>query len=68
MGHDKNISRHNIPYSGTSYLTENIRVCLRAKIVGTAHKVRHARGGGGPRKFDSLKQGEGGQEHVTLRL
>ena len=34
--------------------------------LGAVHKVRHARGG--PRRCDSLWQGEGGQEHVTSRL
>jgi len=27
-------------------------------IIGTVHKVRHARRGGGPRRCDSLWQGE----------
>ena len=31
--------------------------------IGAVHKVRHARGG--PRRCDSLWQGEGVQEHVT---
>ena len=38
-------------------------------LQGAVHKVRHARvGEGGPRRCDSLWQGEGGQEHVTSRL
>ena len=36
-------------------------------VQGAVHKVRHARGGGGPRRCDSLTEG-GGQEHVTSRL
>ena len=35
---------------------------------GAVHKVRYARGGGCPRRCDSLRQGEGGQDHVTSRL
>jgi len=39
----------------------------RPKLVmgkGAVHKVRHARGGRGPRRCDSLWQREGGKEHV----
>jgi len=35
---------------------------------GAVHKVRHARGGGGPRRCDSLWQRGGGKEHVTSHL
>src|SRR6218665_2279696 len=48
------------------YSTNN-HVKARNGQLGAFHKVRSARGEGGPSRCDSLTGG-GGQEHVTSRL
>jgi len=37
-------------------------------MLWAVHKIRHTRGGGGPRRCDSLWQRQGGQEPVASHL
>ena len=44
---------------------------IKRCTIWAFHKVRHTRGGGGPRRCDSLRQGEGGPYdgyHMTLHF
>ena len=56
----------NVPRSLWSYRRDQVRFTNYQRHPWRAvHKVRHARGGGGPRRCDSLWQREEDQEHVT---
>ena len=65
-------SIHSFIHSGYFYSASSSPLLLigapDTARIGAIHKVRHARGGGGPRMCDSLWQGEGSRAYDVMLI